>query len=74
VSMADRLVEQGARVFVTSNLAQRAKPLPHAATGHPLTDALVQIASFYGFVETLARLRGFDPDQPQHLRKVTETT
>jgi glutamine---fructose-6-phosphate transaminase (isomerizing) len=74
VSIADRLVEQGARVFVTSNLAQRARPLPYAATGHPLTDALVQIASFYGFVETLARLRGFDPDQPQHLRKVTETT
>jgi glutamine---fructose-6-phosphate transaminase (isomerizing) len=74
VSMADQLTGQGARVFITSDLAQRAKILPFAATGHPLTDALVQIASFYGFVEMLARLRGFDPDQPQHLRKVTETT
>jgi glutamine---fructose-6-phosphate transaminase (isomerizing) len=72
--IADRLVEQGARVFITSDQAEKARPLPFAATGHPLTDALVQIASFYEFVEMLARMRGFDPDQPRHLRKVTETT
>jgi glutamine---fructose-6-phosphate transaminase (isomerizing) len=74
VSIADKLVEQGAKVFITSDLAENASPLPFAATGHPLTDALVQIASFYGFVEMLARSRGYDPDQPRHLRKVTETT
>jgi glucosamine--fructose-6-phosphate aminotransferase (isomerizing) len=34
---------------------------------------LVLIVSFYGFVEELARRRGFDPDTPPHLRKVTET-
>jgi glutamine---fructose-6-phosphate transaminase (isomerizing) len=74
VGIADRLVEQGARVFITSDQAKQARPLPFAATGHPLTDALVQVASFYEFVEMLARLRGYDPDQPRHLRKVTETT
>jgi glutamine---fructose-6-phosphate transaminase (isomerizing) len=73
-AIADSLVGQGARVFITSDVARQAKPLPYAATGHPLTDALVQIASFYGFVEMLARKRGYDPDQPRHLRKVTETT
>ena len=39
----------------------------------PLTDALVLIASFYGFIEALSRRRGFDPDHPPHLNKVTET-
>jgi glutamine---fructose-6-phosphate transaminase (isomerizing) len=73
VAIADQLVDQGARVFVTSSQVSKAKALPFAATGHPLTDALVQIASFYGFVEMLARRRGFDPDTPRHLRKVTET-
>ena len=29
--------------------------------------------SFYAFVESLSRHRGFDPDRPPHLRKVTDT-
>ena len=73
ISVCDRLVEQGASVFVTSALPTQATALPFAATGHGLTDALVQIASFYGFVEMLSRHRGLDPDRPAHLRKVTET-
>jgi glutamine---fructose-6-phosphate transaminase (isomerizing) len=32
------------------------------------------VVSFYAFVESLSRRRGFDPDRPPHLRKVTETT
>jgi glucosamine--fructose-6-phosphate aminotransferase (isomerizing) len=31
------------------------------------------IQSFYPMVEALARLRGFDPDKPRHLAKVTRT-
>jgi glutamine---fructose-6-phosphate transaminase (isomerizing) len=73
IPVCDRLVEQGASVFVTSALPTKAHPLPFAATGHGLTDALVQIVSFYGFVEMLSRHRGLDPDRPAHLRKVTET-
>ena len=34
---------------------------------------LTLIAGFYGFIEGLARRRGYDPDTPPHLRKVTET-
>ena len=34
---------------------------------------LVLAASFYRFIEALARRRGFNPDTPPHLRKVTET-
>ena len=71
--VADRLTGQGARVFLTSGKGTRAERLPLAASGHPLTDALALIVTFYGFVEALSRHRGFNPDQPPHLRKVTET-
>jgi len=47
--------------------------LPSAPGLHPIVAPLVMIASFYAFVEGLARRRGFDPDTPPHLRKVTET-
>lgn len=71
---ADLLAGKGASVFVTSALAAKASRLPHVATGHPLTDPLPLIVSFYAFVEAFARRRGLNPDQPPNLRKVTETT
>ena len=40
---------------------------------HPLTAPLVVAVSFYRFIEALARRRGFNPDTPPYLRKVTET-
>jgi glucosamine--fructose-6-phosphate aminotransferase (isomerizing) len=70
---ADVLAGKGASVFLTSRLGAHAKPLPHAATGHPLTDPLTLIVSFYSFVEAFARHRGLNPDEPPNLRKVTET-
>jgi glucosamine--fructose-6-phosphate aminotransferase (isomerizing) len=72
-SAADLMSGKGASVFVTSMLAAKATRLPHAATGHPITDPLTLIVSFYAFVEAFARHRGLNPDQPPHLRKVTET-
>lgn len=71
--IAERLAGQGARTFITSINARSAERLPFAASGHPITDALALIVSFYGFVEALSRRRGFDPDRPPHLKKVTET-
>lgn len=70
---AERLAGQGARVFITSIHGQKAERLPFAASGHPITDALALIVSFYGLVEALSRRRGFDPDRPPYLKKVTET-
>ena len=71
--MADKLAAQGAQTFVTSARVSAARSLPFAVSGHPLTDTLLLIASFYGFVEALSRRRGFNPDRPPHLNKVTET-
>ncbi|WP_429097680.1 SIS domain-containing protein [Aminobacter sp. BE322] len=70
---ADGLADRGAAIYITSSLARKARVLEHVATGHPLTDPLMLIASFYGFVETFARHRGLNPDSPPNLRKVTET-
>ena len=46
-------------------------PLPDSID--PLTDALMMIQAFYQMVNTLAVARGFDPDQPENLNKVTQT-
>ena len=71
--VAERLSGQGARVFITSVNAHTAERIPFAASGQPITDALALIVTFYGFVEALSRRRGYDPDRPPHLKKVTET-
>ncbi|MEH6690859.1 MAG: SIS domain-containing protein [Pseudorhizobium pelagicum] len=73
VEIADGLVEKGALAFVTSNNAGKANALPFVTTRHPLTDALCLILPFYGFVEAWSRSRGFNPDAPAALKKVTET-
>lgn len=70
---AERLAAQGADVFVTGADVTGATRLPSVPGLHPIVAPLVMIASFYAFVEGLARRRGFDPDTPPHLRKVTET-
>ena len=41
--------------------------------GHPLLTPIVALHAFYRVAEEAARRRGRDPDQPPHLRKVTET-
>lgn len=70
---ADALAAKGAAAFITSKRVGQAHSLPFVATGHPLTDPLPLIVSFYAFVEAFARHRGLDPDKPRNLRKVTET-
>lgn len=73
IEVADQLAAKGAQVFATTGKATKAQVLPVVRTGHPLTDPIALIASFYGMVERTARARGINPDAPRHLRKVTET-
>ena len=73
VATAERLAGQGADVFITGAVAKGAVTLPSVSGLHPLVAPLALIVGFYGFIEALARRRGFDPDLPPHLRKVTET-
>ena len=70
-AVAERLVSLGATVMSTGGEAGTV-PLP--VLGLPgLTMPLCTVQSFYMAVHRLAKARGFDPDTPIHLRKVTET-
>lgn len=71
--ICDQLSEMGACVFSTSHNAVSATALEFVATGHPLTDPISRVVSFYSCVERLARDRGKEPDQPRNLMKVTKT-
>jgi glucosamine--fructose-6-phosphate aminotransferase (isomerizing) len=73
VTTAERLAGQGADVFLTGAAARGAVTLPSVADVHPLLAPLVASVAFYALAEGLSRRRGFDPDTPPHLRKVTET-
>ncbi|EHS51341.1 sugar isomerase (SIS) [Rhizobium sp. PDO1-076] len=67
------LASNNAACFITSDKTDCANRLPFIETGHPLTDALMLIVPYYGMVESLSRARGFNPDKPVALKKVTQT-
>lgn len=70
--LAAELVEAGARVLIAGGRAPGAVTLP-AVGGDPALQPILLVQAFYGMVEQLARRRGFDPDQPPGLAKVTRT-
>jgi glutamine---fructose-6-phosphate transaminase (isomerizing) len=73
---AARLTDAGARVFVAgagTGGATGSAHLPVASSAHPATELLSAMVSCYATVDRIARARGFDPDKPPLLKKVTET-
>ena len=48
--------------------------LPALAPDQPEADAACLIQSFYSMLLGLAERRGFDPDRPRNLNKITRTT
>ncbi len=73
VATANALHNRGAQIFSATAAAIDGPRLPIAPTGHALTDPISIGLSFYRFVEAVAVARGHNPDQPRHLKKVTET-
>jgi glucosamine--fructose-6-phosphate aminotransferase (isomerizing) len=47
--------------------------LPWIGDDHPICDAIAMLLPPYAAIESEARRRGLDPDNPQHLSKVTRT-
>jgi glutamine---fructose-6-phosphate transaminase (isomerizing) len=47
--------------------------LPWIGDGHPACDPVAMLIPAYRAIETAARRRGYDPDKPPHLSKVTRT-
>jgi len=71
-ALAADLVQAGARVLLAGATAPGAVTLP-ALQAHALLQPILLVQAFYVMVETLARARGFDPDRPPGLAKVTRT-
>lgn len=72
--LSRELVAAGADLFCIGDGDLPGTLLASARTGHPLTEPLPMMLAFYALVEQIARRRGLDPDRPEGLRKVTETT
>lgn len=68
-SLAEEFRGRGAQVW----LASADGDLPLVAAPHPVCAPLLTIQSFYRAINALALRRGYNPDLPPHLNKVTET-
>ncbi len=73
IALADDLRGRGARVLLAAS-GHANSELPVVLATHEVMDNVAIVQSFYPMVEALARARGYDPDQPPHLNKVTKTT
>ena len=73
LQLADEMRARGARVLLAAPAGTRGASLPLVESGAVDLDPIAAIQSFYPMVEALARRRGFDPDRPRHLAKVTRT-
>jgi glucosamine--fructose-6-phosphate aminotransferase (isomerizing) len=70
--LAAEIAARGARVLLAGASAPKAVTLA-TETADPAIQPMLIVQSFYHLVNALALARGFDPDHPPHLRKVTET-
>jgi glutamine---fructose-6-phosphate transaminase (isomerizing) len=69
-----RLAGMGANVVAIDAVSSSAKSaLIVPPADHPLLTPIVMLHRFYEIVEACATTLGRDPDNPPHLRKVTET-
>ncbi len=81
-AVAKKMKMIGAKVLLASPMLHESEkdlldmssillPLPHGI--HPVCDTLVMIQAFYCMIAKLSVTRGFNPDAPTHLTKVTKT-
>jgi glucosamine--fructose-6-phosphate aminotransferase (isomerizing) len=71
-ALANDFVARGADVLLAGIEVEHALSLPTIAAD-PAIEPMLMIQSFYRMADALAFARGFDPDTPPHLKKVTET-
>lgn len=71
-AMVADMVARGGPVLVAGRPLPGAVPLPLPAAA-PATTPILAVQAFYRAANALSVRRGFDPDRPPHLAKVTET-
>jgi len=70
--LVEALAASGADILLAGFEDPRAINLPSLEV-HPALQPILFLQSFYRMAEQLSRARGMNPDNPPHLRKVTET-
>jgi glucosamine--fructose-6-phosphate aminotransferase (isomerizing) len=73
-AVVEACVAQGASVMKAGGAATLGAVQLPAKPAHPVLEPIGFVQSFYRMACELAVARGFDPDAPPHLKKVTETT
>jgi glucosamine--fructose-6-phosphate aminotransferase (isomerizing) len=71
-ALGSELARRGVPVLIAGAQVDGAIVLPTLDSGAEIAPIL-RVQSAYRLIATLAIRRGFDPDRPAHLRKVTET-
>lgn len=71
-AMARGVTARGGDVLLAGAGETGAGVLP-ALAAHPVIEPILMIQSFYRMANALSVARGYDPDSPPHLNKVTET-
>jgi glucosamine--fructose-6-phosphate aminotransferase (isomerizing) len=71
--LASDFVSRRAEVMITCESIVGASSLPALPRLHPAIAPIAAVQSFYRMATALSIARGFHPDEPPHLKKVTET-
>ncbi len=71
--LATALRRRGARLFMAEEGEVESGRLPVVPAMHPVAAPIAMVQSFYLLADEVARARGLDPDNPPHLKKITET-
>lgn len=70
--LVEALAKSGAEILLAGFEDPRALVLP-TIDAHPALQPILMLQSFYRMAESLSRARGYNPDSPPLLNKVTET-
>lgn len=71
-ALAKQFIDAGADTLLAGLREDRACNLP-TFDAHPALEPVMMAQSFYRLVAALSAARGFDPDRPRLLNKITET-
>lgn len=73
VEALNRLGSFGANLVSFGNAEVPGYRIPSASTGNGHLDPLVSLINYYRIIEAVTCCKGFDPDKPRNLAKVTST-
>lgn len=71
-ALAQGLRQRGADVLLAAP-GKIGEDLLPTVPAHPVLEPILMVQSFYRMANALSLARGYDPDSPPHLNKVTET-